>query len=70
MTRRAQRYEEAREKRLAFEEALIALVPKLEENESLVDELKNGGLGKGSAKSLKEQLDMMEVGGVCVSSIT
>ena len=45
-------------------------MPKLEENESLVDELKNGGLGKGSAKSLKEQLDMMEVGGVCVSSIT
>ena len=63
--RRTQRYQEAREKRLACEEALEAVVPKLNGAESLVTCIKEGGgIGRKSLKSLKEQLEMMEVGGV------
>lgn len=63
--RRTQRYEEAREKRLACEEALEAIEPKLKGAESLVTRIKEGGgIGRKSMRSLKEQLEMMEVGGV------
>ena len=61
VSRRTQRYEEAREKRLACEEAMEAVLPKLNGAESLVTAIKDGGLGKNSIKSLREQLEMMEV---------
>ena len=61
VARRSQRFEEAREKRIAFEEALETVLPKLEETETLLSQLKDGGIGKGGNKSLKEQLDIMEV---------
>jgi DNA repair exonuclease SbcCD ATPase subunit len=58
--RRVMRYEEAREKRLACEEAMEAILPKLEGAESLIQAIKGAGLGKNSLKSLREQLEMME----------
>ena len=61
MSRSTQRYEEAHEKRLACEEAMEAVLPKLNGVESLVTAIKDGGLGKNSIKSLREQLEMMEV---------
>ena len=61
VSRRTQRYEEAREKRLACEEAMEAVLPKLNGAELLVTAIKDGGLGKNSIKSLREQLEMIEV---------
>ena len=70
VARRTQRYEEAREKRLACEEAFQALLPKLEGAESLIADIKASGLGKNSVKSLREQLEMMEVGVAIKYNIT
>lgn len=46
-----------------MEEALEAIKPKLKGAELLVMNINEGGIGKNSVKSLREQLEMMEVRG-------
>lgn len=59
--RRAKRFEEAREIRVQFYEALDAFTPKIESAEKLLEGLVVEGIGKSSKHTLKQQLDMMEV---------
>ena len=59
--RRTRRFEEAREMRLQFDEAMDTFTPKIESAENLLEQLVAEGIGKSSKHTLKQQLDMMEV---------
>ena len=61
IVRREARMVEFREKRLAFDESLDEFLLKLKEAEGIVCELREGGIGKLSSKSLSEQLQSLEV---------
>ena len=59
--RRGRRLEEAREKRLSFDEAMEVFLLKLGEAEVMVGEMRDAGVGKNSSRGLREQLEGLEV---------
>ena len=68
--RRAKRFDEAREVRVKFYEAMDAFTPKIESAEKLLEGLVVEGIGKSSKHNLKQQLDMMEVRNNCMRNAT
>ncbi len=64
MGRRCGRFTEARDRRVAFHEAIDVVLPHLEETESLLGRLQGEAelVTSGGGKNLKEQLELMEVG--------